>query len=417
MSGQDGVAIRSVRVESEYDTREHLLNATRQAQARGYSRFPIIDIDAHHYESESWANICSYIEDPVLRHESGGGRVSSLIGGLPLMGAYLGNQDNSGRVLRYPMRRHEQTDAGEERTVALALRAMDAIGIDYQIIFPSPMLSLGLNPRIDVEVALARAYARWLTENVLSRSDRIKSMLYLPLNDAEASLRLVHDFADSDGVVGFMVTAVRHRAVHDNAYAPLYRTLEERGLPLGFHAGYSWQGTRSMELLSQFLSVHALGFPFFNMIHLTNWVINGMPERFPRLKVLWIESGLAWVPFLMQRLDLEYTMRSAEAPLLRMRPSEYIRRMHFSSQPLESAAEPAILEGTFRMIDAESSLLYSSDYPHWDFDLPSVIFDLPFLSAPAKHRILGRNASELFGIPYETRKAMSRADEGSPARV
>ena len=57
--------------------------------------------------------------------------------------------------------------------------------------------------------------------------------------------------------------------------------------------------------------MHALSFVHYNMIHMTNWIINGLPERFPKLKVLWIESGLAWIPFLMQRLDHEYMMRTS----------------------------------------------------------------------------------------------------------
>ena len=59
-------------------------------------------------------------------------------------------------------------------------------------------------------------------------------------------------------------------------------------------------------------------------------VINGIPERFPKLKTMWIESGLAWVPFLMQRLDNEYMMRTSEAPLLKRMPSEYMREMFYS---------------------------------------------------------------------------------------
>jgi hypothetical protein len=71
-----------------------------------------------------------------------------------------------------------------------------------------------------------------------------------------------------------------------------------------------------MEQLNKFLSVHASGFTWFNMVHLTNWVINGLPERFPGLDVVWIQSGLAWIPFVLQRLDSEYMLRSSEAPLL-----------------------------------------------------------------------------------------------------
>ena len=61
------------------------------------------------------------------------------------------------------------------------------------------------------------------------------------------------------------------------------------------------------------------------MVHMTNWVLNGIPERFPGLKTVWVESGLAWVPFLMQRLDEQYLMRQSEAPLLKRMPSEYMR--------------------------------------------------------------------------------------------
>jgi len=64
------------------------------------------------------------------------------------------------------------------------------------------------------------------------------------------------------------------------------------------------------------------------------------------------------------------------------------------------------LETTFRMINAETQLLYSSDYPHWDFDLPSTIYDLPFLSEQSKRNILGANAQKLFGLkPWQHDKS------------
>ena len=91
---------------------------------------------------------------------------------------------------------------------------------------------------------------------------------------------------------------------------------------------------------------------------------------------MWIESGLAWVPFMMQRLDSEYFMRSSEAPLLKRPPSEYIREMFFTCQPMESR-DQKLLRSTFEAIDAETQLLYASDWPHWDFDSPSVIWDPP----------------------------------------
>ena len=130
---------------------------------------------------------------------------------------------------------------------------------------------------------------------------------------------------------------------------------------------------------------------------MTNWIINGLPERFPKLKVIWMESGLAWIPFLMQRLDSEYMMRSNEAPALKRKPSEYMREMYYSTQPME-IQDMGALQTTFRMINAETQLMYSSDYPHWDFDLPSTIYDLPFLSEQAKRNILGETAAKVFNL-------------------
>ena len=105
----------------------------------------------------------------------------------------------------------------------------------------------------------------------------------------------------------------------------------------------------------------------------------------------------------MQRLDNEFLMRTSDCPLLQRRPSEYMRDMWFSTQPMERTAPIEMLEQTFKLINAEQSLLYASDYPHWDFDVPSVIYDLPFLTEQGKRNILGANATRLFGLPADTR--------------
>ena len=88
------------------------------------------------------------------------------------------------------------------------------------------------------------------------------------------------------------------------------------GIPLAFHSGTNW-GSQMLRQANRFITVHALSFPWYNIFHCTNWVVNALPERFPKLKVIWIESGLAWIPWLMQRLDSEYRMRTSEAPGLK----------------------------------------------------------------------------------------------------
>ena len=183
-----------------------------------------------------------------------------------------------------------------------------------------------------------------------------------------------------------------------NAYIKTYALIEEMGLPLVFHGAFAWGQDQSISLCNRFLAVHALGFSWFNILHCTNWLVNGMPERFPKLRVAWVESGLAWVPFLMQRLDNEWMMRSSEVPLLKRKPSDYMREMFYSTQPMEMVNNREALELTMKMMNAETQLMYASDYPHWDMDLPSTIYDLPFLSEHAKRNILGGNAKRFFNL-------------------
>src|SRR5258707_620566 len=117
-----------------------------------------------------------------------------------------------------------------------------------------------------------------------------------------------------------------------NSYMRLYGALQELGKPFGFHAGFTWSDP-SFAQLNRFIGMHALSFAHFNMIHMTNWVLNGIPERFPKLKVIWIESGLAWIPFVMQRLDSEYMMRTSECPLLKRPPHGHTPEVDFTSLP------------------------------------------------------------------------------------
>jgi uncharacterized protein len=386
----------------EFDTRIALSHAAKQARERGYQNFPIIDVDSHHFETESLPEILAYIEDPVIRQLLEASTIAGYrgVGALP---AGLGYQDYGGRIMREQLRRLERTEPKPHRDVALTRRWMDSMGVDIAVMFPTPMLHLGLHPQVEVEVALSYAYNRWLVEHVLADEPRIRTMLYLPFNDPAATYRVVKEFTGKPGVVGFMVTSNRYRPVHHNDYMKSYALMEEAGLPLAFHGAYNWND-QTMLLVNRFISAHALGFVWFNLVHLTNWVINGLPERFPKLKVLWIESGLAWLPFIMQRLDNEYMMRTADAPALKKLPSDYIRDMYFTNQPMEKTGDMALLETTFRVIKAETQLLYSSDYPHWDFDLPSVIYDLPFLNEAQKHAILGGNALRVFGMEPPKRK-------------
>lgn len=389
------------RTVDDYNSAKHLENARAEGVKRGLDKMLVIDVDCHHYETDNFGPILQYIDDPNLRQIAL--NTFSYKGPAALLMDQPGYQDMGGRVMRYQMRKGEKVEVpGLSREVAQTLRWMDALCVDYACIFPTPMLFLGLHPQPEVEANLARAYNRWICENVLPSNDRLRSMLYLPFNDPEATYNIVKEFAGKKGVVGFMVVSTRYKSVADNAYMKTYALLEELGLPLAFHASYHWND-QLMSVANRFITAHAVGFTFFNAVHCANWVINALPERFPKLKVIWIESGLAWIPWLMQRLDNDYRMRSSEAPGLKHLPSDYMRQMFYSTQPMETVNNRAALEVTMQMINADTQLMYSSDYPHWDMDLPTTVWDLDFLPEQARRNILGETAAKLFNIDTSSR--------------
>jgi predicted TIM-barrel fold metal-dependent hydrolase len=388
-------------IDTKTDTRDILARETRYQKEKGFHDWTIVDVDAHHSEMSSWREVVEYLDDPILKHYAN--EFQARTGGAPGLSNHMPGlryQDAGGRIPHQTHIGETVDDSVHHRDVTLIRRSMDAMGLDHQILFPGNLLQLGTHPQPRVEAQLAFAYNRWVCERILPVDDRVKTLLYLPISEPDMCMKMIKEFGENPNVSGFMITSVRFKPVHHNQFIPIYRELEERGLPLAFHAGLTW-GDDWMKQLDLFISMHAISFVLCNIVHMTNWIIHGMQERFPKLDVIWIESGLAWLAFLMQRLDSEYLMRPSEAPLLKKLPSEYMADMFYTCQPIETS-NMALTEETFKAVKAETQLLYASDWPHWDFNPPSTIYDLPFLDEQAKRNILGENAVKLFGI--ETKK-------------
>ena len=189
------------------------------------------------------------------------------------------------------------------------------------------MLALGVHPQVEVEIALSRAYNRWLCERVLAHEQRLVSMLYLPFNDPDATYRVRQGVRRQEG---------RGRlSDHLDALPPGARQPVHEDLRAARGDGAADRLPRLLPLArpgaghAQPLHLGACArLRLVQHVHLANWIINGIPERFPKLKVVWLESGLAWIPFMMQRFDNEYMMRTSEAPALKKLPSDYMRDMY-----------------------------------------------------------------------------------------
>jgi predicted TIM-barrel fold metal-dependent hydrolase len=382
----------------EFSHRELLRRAREDVEARGLTDVLIVDADFHQTEEPDWRQILSYVDNRVIQHllqTSGGGR--PWFPGAPQSS---GIQEMSGRMRASSVFKGERV-ANPNPPNRLLHEAAEMMSADHVLLFPQQILGLGRTEFLELEVHIARAYVRWLVEHVLEPGGTIIAPIYLPFSDPEACIELVEEFGDAPGIVAATTVTHRYEPTQDKAYLPLYARLQERGLPLLFHAGLRY-GEPAQAMFNRFISVHGIGFPYMAMVQATNWIVNGMPERFPGLKLAFVEGGLAWIPFLMQRLDHMAMMRSSEVPLLKKLPSEYLRDFYYTTQPLE-ATNVRELKATLELIGAYDKLMWASDWPHWDWDPPSRIWDLPFLDEDTRRGILGGNAARLFALEERVR--------------
>jgi len=238
-----------------------------------------------------------------------------------------------------------------------------------------------------------------MLDRVVDPAEGIYTMVPAPYRDPEASVELIDRVGDEQGVVGVVfVTPGAEPPLGNRRYDVIYETAEAAGLPVVFHGGGASIDYFHLRGYEKFIETHTLGFMLNNAAQLTSLVVQGVPEKFPDLEVVFQESGVFWIATMMHRLDAEYLKRQSEAPLLRHRPSHYLRGFHYGTQPMEQPEDPAHLAALFDMIGGADRLLYASDYPHWDYDPPSVITKQPFLSDAEQAEILGGNAEAVFGI-------------------
>ena len=395
--------VRDARLLPDRRQDHYLVNAEREARQRGLFDIPVIDCDSHCYETVCLPEIVAYIEKPNIRRSFTfnspmivePGLISGNLGDRTVGGRVHAGGAGSGEEAVYPL----AGDGAMHPVAATTLRSMNSMAIDYTILFPTPMLNLGLNPDLAVRDELTWAFNRWLVEDVISNDDRLLAMPLLPIHDPEQCLRTIRAFAGRPGVVGFMITCLQYQPLHRNNYMKVFDAIDELGLPLAFHSAPNWREL-PFTVLDSFLGVHALGFPFYAMVQMTNIVLSGLPERFPSIRWIFMEAGQAWVPFTIARLNNEYKQRSAEAPLLKRLPGDYIREFYFTTQPFESHERTSDTRAMFEMMNGAETLLYASDYPHQDFDTPAAIWDQPRFSEEEKRAILGGNAMKLFNLTY-----------------
>ena len=298
--------------------------------------------------------------------------------------------DQSGRVT------HEEVILPTMR-----LKAMDTEGIDIAVPFPTLGLYVVDAREPDLNIAICRAYNDWLKKEYLSVDPRrLVGIAMITLRDVGAAVKELRRAVTELGFKGAYLrpNPVGGRTLDDPAYDPLYAEAQSLGVPLMFHEGTDGQlPTAGLDRYDNFFMTHAISHPFEQMLAALSIIAGGVLERFPRLKVAFLESGCAWLPFWLHRMDEHYEKRAHEVPWLTMEPSHYFRRQCMISCDPDEATIPSVVNYI-----GEDYVCWASDYPHWDAIFPGAVEELrkhmSGLSETAQRKVLGENARRFLGL-------------------
>ncbi len=285
------------------------------------------------------------------------------------------------------------------------LADMGVEGVDLAFLYPSFGLFALASDQIapDLASAIARAYNDWLADFCAADPSRLRGIGMLALQDPAAAAAEVARMRDEHGFVGAFArpNPILGRNLDDPAYDVLWHALSLRGMALGLHeGGMPPLPQAGADRLSNAEQRHICSHPMEQMVAAVSLIYGGVLERFPELRVAFLEAGCGWLPFWLERMDEHYEKglrRDFGArKLLQRPPSEYFRRQCFVS----ADADEAMLEHVIGAF-GDDRIVFSTDYPHPDSKYPHAVdsfLALAGVSAESKRRILWDNALALYGI-------------------
>jgi uncharacterized protein len=296
------------------------------------------------------------------------------------------------------------------------LAVMDEAGIYAQIVYPN-ILGFGGQAAAKVDVGLRQIcveiYNDAMAELQEESGSRLFPMAMLPWWDVEAAVKETERCA-SMGLRGININSDPH-AHQDLAgnqipdlgsphWDPLWRVCVDKSLPVNFHIGASetsidWMGQQGWPSLPRDLRAGISGAMIFfnNGKVVSNLIYSGVLDRFPQLKFVSVESGVGWVPFLMEALDYQLAEIAAGKRFDR-KPSEYFRRNFHACFWFEQED----IAGTLRKVGIDN-VLFETDFPHPTslYPLDNLEGRLSDLTADERAKVLSLNAARLYNIPVK----------------
>jgi uncharacterized protein len=305
---------------------------------------------------------------------------------------------NQAGVLRDDARAPDGSAPGADPAFT-AQQLLDANGIDRAVLIGGEVLGLGAMPDPDAAAMIASAYNDWLAASWFDADERYRGYLVVGAQDPLLAAQEIRRAAEDERFVGVLLP-LTNILMGQRHYYPIYEAAHEVGIPVAVHPNsgegiYRTSPPMAGGTPTYYVEWHS-GLSQVFQANVISLVVHGVFERFPDLKVIVTEGGLGWIPDVMWRLDKNVKGLRDEVPWIRRLPSEYVvDHVRFTTQPLPEPKRRHHLHVLCEIAHADRTLMFSSDYPHWDFDDPR--HALTTLPAAIRQRVASQNAEETYG--------------------
>jgi predicted TIM-barrel fold metal-dependent hydrolase len=272
---------------------------------------------------------------------------------------------------------------------------LDACNIEFGILQPLSGGSMTTNQELGS--AFCNAMNEWQLDKWTRKDKRLKGAICVAQEDTESAVATIERYAKNRDFVHIAIPTRTMEPFGRKRYWPIFEAAERWNLPICMHAPATGYHCNTPSGWASYYIEEHIAFSHPPQTIVTSMILEGVFERFTHLKIVLFEGGFAWVPPLAWRLDKQWQIMRDEVPHVKRPPSEYLREhFWFTTQPVEESERPSDLLDTIRWIGSDR-LMFSTDYPHWDFDDPSRAFKIE-LSGEDRKAILRDNAVALFRL-------------------
>jgi len=263
---------------------------------------------------------------------------------------------------------------------AARVKVLDEEGIERSLLFPSLYLLCGDIDDPEVAAAACHAYNEWIADMCTAGSGRLHAVGVVPLQNIEAAAREADHIAKL-GLKGVCFRPERYKglALYDDALRPFWDRVAGNNLFAAVHGSFGslMPSFASSRYTSNFF-VHMICHPFEQMAACLDIVAGGVLSRHPKLRVAFLESGLGWLEYWLERMDEHVEAMGHLVPHLKRKPSELFRDQCFIS----IEADEAFRLPRLQQMGLEHCVFWGADYPHYDCTYPGAVRQLEANLAP-----------------------------------